>query len=141
MSIRLHPVYEILVWVHEILSGLTVDGVIHAIKNAPTTYYFWWHDLIKSAPQHILIETTLIVFIIWLMFIRRTVDPKKAAFNKLSDKEVDWLVDSWEPEPLVPEQAPNAEAMTSGMLVSYFKNDRIALRTTRLERVRQQTVF
>lgn len=37
----------------------------------------------------------------WLLFIRRTVDPKKVSKNaKLSKKEIEWLIESWQPEPL-----------------------------------------
>jgi len=57
--------------------------------------------LLKDAPEHIVIETFLVLFIIWLMFIRRTVDPNKASKNqKLSKQEEQWLMDTWEPEPL-----------------------------------------
>lgn len=42
-------------------------------------------------------------FILWLVFIRRTIDPKKPLQqNTLTQKEIDWLIDTWQPEPLVP---------------------------------------
>ena len=49
-----------------------------------------------------LIETGMIVFIIWLLFIRKTGDPKKASKAKLSKPEQDELISDWQPEPLVP---------------------------------------
>lgn len=79
----------------------------------------WWYELYKQDPQHILIETALVCFIIWLLFIRRTVDPKKGKINeKLTAKEIDWLIDSWQPEPLVPvELDEKAKAIVDGMLI------------------------
>ena len=72
----------------------------------------------KEAPQHVLIETGLIVFIVWLTFIRRTVDPGKASKNdKLSKKETDWLIDTWEPEPLVPKMTSLENQINSNMMV------------------------
>ena len=95
-----------------------IDGVIAGIKviheltpakawdfivQAPANYEKWWFGLLRDSPQHILIETSLIVFILWLVLIRRTVDPKKAAAPpKLTPKEIDWLVETWQPVPLVP---------------------------------------
>jgi hypothetical protein len=78
------------------------EKVLDWVVSAPKLYDNWWRNLLQEAPQHILIETGLIFFIIWLVFVRRTVDPGKIAKNnKLSKKEVDWLLESWSPEPLV----------------------------------------
>ncbi len=79
----------------------------------------WWYELYKEDPQHILIETALVCFIIWLLFIRRTVDPKKGKINeKLTSKEIDWLIDSWQPEPLVPlELDEKSKVIVDSMIV------------------------
>lgn len=65
-------------------------------------YKAWWWNLYEEAPLHIFVETGLILFIIWLLFIRKTIDPLKSSTKKLTDEEVKWLVDTWEPEPLAP---------------------------------------
>lgn len=71
------------------------------ISRLPGMYQEWWLNLYHESPQHIVIETGLLLFIIWLLFIRRTVDPNQTKKNeKLSSKEVEWLIDTWKPEPL-----------------------------------------
>jgi len=83
------------------ISNLDRAQVVDFVVNAPQHYTIWWKSLLKDAPEHIVIETFLVLFIIWLMFIRRTVDPNKASKNqKLSKQEEQWLMDTWEPEPL-----------------------------------------
>ena len=79
------------------------DKVKDLIIHGPQYYYSWWIKLLNENPYHVIVESGLILFIIWLMFIRRTVDPTKETKSKLTQKEIDWLVDTWVPEPLVPE--------------------------------------
>ena len=94
--------------------------------NWPSYYKYWWMTLYEEAPHHIFIETALICFIIWLIFIRRTVDPNKASNReKLSKKEVDWLVETWQPEPLVPPLNATQKALSDSMVVSYFIRNHI----------------
>ena len=77
--------------------------VIEFVITAPTKYKTWWNNLYSDSPEHIFIETGLILFIIWLVFIRSTIDPTKAATNaQLTERDIDYLVDTWEPEPMVP---------------------------------------
>eukprot|EP01031_Cornospumella_fuschlensis_P035021 gene35021-42410_t len=58
-----------------------IDGVIAGIKviHELTPAKAWDFIVQRDSPQRILIETSLIVFILWLVLIRRTVDSKKAA--------------------------------------------------------------
>jgi hypothetical protein len=90
------------------------------VVHAPQLYDNWWRTLLRESPQHILIETGLIFFIFWLVFVRRTVDPGKISKNnKLSKKEVDWLLETWMPEPLVPseEDVKSVDMMVKGLFV------------------------
>lgn len=99
-----NPLFEVLVEGFRSLKHLKAEDVWNLIINFPRNYEIWWGTLFREAPQHILIETTLIIFIIWLVFIRRTVDPKKTnEKEKLSQREIDWLIETWQPEPLVPQ--------------------------------------
>ena len=85
------------------VSNIKIDSFVQIIISAVTSYENWWMKLYHEAPQHILIETGLICFIVWLLFIRRTVDPTKITKNdKLSEKEINFLIDTWEPAPIVP---------------------------------------
>ena len=91
-------------------------------------YKDWWMKLYYESPQHIIIETGLLMFIVWLMFIRKTVDPtRESKNNKLTEKEIQWLVDTWTPEPLVPPLDERSEAICNSAVVScrwwiIFKN-------------------
>lgn len=62
--------------------------------------------LIEDAPQRFTIEVCLIVVILYILFVKKSYDPKKRGFGGrrpegLSQKEIDELVATWEPEPLV----------------------------------------
>jgi serine palmitoyltransferase len=76
-----------------------------AALNAPTFYYNWWVELYREAPHHVIIESMLAFFIIWLMFVRQTVDPSKAFKDqRITEAEIEENVREWEPEPLVPDE-------------------------------------
>lgn len=98
-----NPLFELVVWAVESSKKINSEYVWDLVTHAPQYYEAWWTRVLKESPQHILIETGLLLFIVWLMFIRRTVDPAKVSSKmKLSSKEQEWLIETWEPEPLVP---------------------------------------
>ncbi len=68
----------------------------------PSDYANWWIAEAHNNPTHVFVETVLVIFIIWLIFIRKTVDPNRESKNsKLTPKEVQWLIDTWDPDPLI----------------------------------------
>ncbi len=75
--------------------------------------------LYREAPHHIFVETGLILFIAWLFLIRGTTDPEKISKtkNELTEKEIDWLVATWEPEPLVSIIDSRKETISNSMMV------------------------
>lgn len=102
-EVATNPLFREVVWIIDNWKKLNKELLFDVIYNAPTYYKYWWTRLLLESPEHVIIETALIVFIIWLVFIRRTVDPGKASKNeKLKPEEVQMLLDTWEPEPLVP---------------------------------------
>jgi hypothetical protein len=97
------------------------SSIFDFLCNLPILYRDWWINLYHESPQHIFIETTLVIFIIWLLFIRRTVDPNKIKKNKqLSSKEIDWLIDSWQPEPLAAKLDSRSYEICNNVMVSIF---------------------
>ena len=115
-----NPLYEVLVWSYENSKDISYDNVKDFLLHAPQYYDIWWRGLLNEAPQHVLIETGLICFIIWLMFIRRTVDPVKPVKDvKFTEKEIMELVDTWEPEPLVPTLSKKSHKISSNMMVIF----------------------
>lgn len=97
----INPAFEFILSTYHKLKQLDKETIVDLITNAPQYYTAWWTMLLKEAPEHLIIETGLIFFIIWLLFIRKTVDPVKSSKDSLSKKEVEWLIDTWKPEPLV----------------------------------------
>jgi len=82
------------------------------VVNAPVLYTEWWLELYRDSPHHIIIETGLGMFIIWLMFVRQTVDPRRAyKDNRITEAEVEENIKDWEPEPLVPAPSARDKAM------------------------------
>jgi serine palmitoyltransferase len=84
--------------------NLTLDELKTGFYNFPSAYHQWWMRLWEKNPVHLFVETLLIAFIFWLMFIRKTVDPKKKVKDGSSFTRADISnLASWVPEPLVPE--------------------------------------
>lgn len=115
-----HPLVEVLQWTLQSVRDLKHTNIRELLVNAPKNYSQWWIRVFNDAPQHVLIETGLIVFIIWLLFIRKTIDPKKASKggNKLKKEEIDWLVETWVPDPLVPPLTEVQKAIVQSAKVS-----------------------
>ena len=114
-----NPAFIAFIEIVENTKNLTKADIKDIFYNFPEHYQKWWNHLYRDAPIHILIETTMIVFILWLTFIRKTADPKKKSTEdvKFNKKEVEWLVNSWEPEPLVPELTPDQQILNSNRVV------------------------
>lgn len=113
-----NPAFELLLSIYNTLNGLNKENILEMLKNAPQTYSVWWTTLLKESPEHLVIETGLIIFIGWLVFVRRTVDPVKSSKNlSLSKKEEDWLVETWNPEPLATPISEKDEMISDCMMV------------------------
>jgi serine palmitoyltransferase len=118
-SMHTNPAFETFIWFVERTENLTLEEVKELIIHFPENYRVWWNNLYRESPIHVLIETGLVLFIFWLIFIRRTVDPKKASkqnLEKLTPQEVDWLVKTWQPEPLVPDLTEQQIEQNAGMV-------------------------
>lgn len=70
-----------------------------ALLHMPKTYWEYIQTVFERSPEHVIIETLLIVFVLYVMIIKKP--EKKNKTDKLSKEEVAGLVDEWEPEPLV----------------------------------------
>jgi len=81
--------------------NLSLSSALSFVYSLPRMYSRWWWQLFEDSPRHVVLETILICFLIWLMFLKKTPDPKKKPKLELSDKEINELVEEWTPEPLV----------------------------------------
>lgn len=72
--------------------------------------------IIHLGATHVVIETALIIVILYILIFKRSYDPKKRGYGargvaSLSQKEQDELIADWEPEPLVSQ--PKGLAVTT----------------------------
>lgn len=111
------PLFEGIVWAYQVWSTATFSGLVDLLVHGPQRYEKWWRGLLNDAPLHILIETFLIGFIIWLMYFRSREDPKKSKQSILTDKEKKKLLAEWVPEPLVPALTMQQAAISSSRMV------------------------
>jgi hypothetical protein len=113
-----NPLFEELVWFLGVLKTLNAETVKDYIVHGPQYYFRWLKSVVIDTPEHFVIETALICFIIWLMFIRKTVDPQKIAKNnRLTKREEDELIDSWHPEPFIKKVDSAAAEVSARSLV------------------------
>lgn len=78
-------------------SAVSQGEVKEAIRLAPRVYGEWWSTLVRESPEHVAVETLLIIFVVFLLMAG-----KRKPAEKLTKAEMDELIREWEPEPLVP---------------------------------------
>lgn len=77
-----------------------VDISLETIQNLPNAYKTWWFNLLREDPIHVLIETCLLMFIGYLVFVKRSSDWRKIQKQRLSEAEKEELIREWTPAPL-----------------------------------------
>jgi serine palmitoyltransferase len=80
------------------------EEIVELIASSPWMYKDWWLNLVKDDPLHVLVETTLLVSIIY-MVVSRTNEGYKHPSEKLTEAEQDQLLTEWksvERAPLTP---------------------------------------
>ena len=95
---------EVIVHVKYVSEYLLNVNYMDIVRTGPGLYKDWWIQLASEAPQHVFIETCLLLFILWLTFVRQTVDPKMAYKNeRITDAEREENIAEWSPDPIVPD--------------------------------------
>lgn len=113
-----NPLFDLLVAVYKASQTITKDKLYDLFIHAPNYYIQWWISLLKESPLHLVIETGLCLFIVWIVFIRRTIDPTKSSKNpKLTKKEEEWLIETWQPDPIVPKLNMKEQRISNSILV------------------------
>mmetsp|Transcript_18199 Transcript_18199/g.37369 ORF Transcript_18199/g.37369 Transcript_18199/m.37369 type:complete len:542 (+) Transcript_18199:18-1643(+) len=69
-----------------------------ALILAPSAYGEWWISLVHDDPWHVVVETMLLVFILYLVFLKK----QKKVRSELTEADVEDLIAEWKPAPLVP---------------------------------------
>ena len=86
-------------------SGHVLNGnyeeVLATLESLPDLYIKWWITLYHDSPRHIIVETSLILFLVWLIFFKKTASEKTMSQDNLPEGIKNRLIDSWKSEPLV----------------------------------------
>eukprot|EP00977_Amphora_coffeiformis_P008524 scaffold1931_cov162-Amphora_coffeaeformis.AAC.1 len=67
---------------------------LSTIQSWPLLYSQWWWDLVQTNPLHVLVETTLIVSIIYILLYRTRTDWRTTS-DPLSEAEEEQLLREW----------------------------------------------
>jgi serine palmitoyltransferase len=78
-----------------------VEEVVELIASFPWMYKDWWLNLVTDDPLHVLVETTLLVSIIY-MIVSRTTEGYKNVSEKLTEVEQAALLREWKSVERVP---------------------------------------
>jgi serine palmitoyltransferase len=116
-SAKTNPAYVTFMDFLRRTENLTVAELKENIINFPANYRKWWYDLWVKDPVHLVVETCLVIFIFWLLLIRKTADPKKKVKDGSSFTRSDISnLASWSPEPLVPALTAQQVAQNSSQV-------------------------
>nr|CCA26292.1 serine palmitoyltransferase putative [Albugo laibachii Nc14] len=97
----------------EAVVSLDLERIQAAFLNLPHSYYDYICGIYRRSPEHVIIETFLIVFVIYITFCKK--DRPKQERVQLTEKEVQELCDEWTPEAIVPPQRSDS----AGQLDAY----------------------
>lgn len=91
---------------------VTLPEIADAFTSFPVLYKDWWLNLVANDPIHVLVETTLIIAIVYFL-VSRSKDWKASdEKEKLTPKEENELLNDWKQNvrvPLAPKVQPQAE--------------------------------
>lgn len=92
------------------MSAEVLSSAMDSLGHLGAAYRAWWLSLLETQPQHIAIETVLILFILWLLFFQRTSRPYERTkdVSDLEESTIDELVTLWRDEQRKPLVAPPA---------------------------------
>ena len=83
----------------------SLKEIVDLLWSFPLLYKEWWWNLVTHDPLHVLVETTLLVSIIYMMVSRSTEGYKKDSSERLTQAEQEELLREWKDHgrsPLVP---------------------------------------
>ena len=102
------------------------------ILNLVQRYQSWWMNLFREEPVHVLIETLLLAFIGYLVFVKRERNWRNDQKQHLSDMEKEELVTEWEPEPLVAASSESMNVASSEIVIHKVMGTLIEIESERV---------
>jgi len=92
------------------IGHLDYGKAVTFVEGAPARYYQWWLKMVEESPGHVIVETLLIILLVYVLIFNKTGEAAgkggKSALE-LTEKEIDGLVAEWKPEPLEGEGTGN----------------------------------
>ncbi|KAF0686180.1 Aste57867_21966 [Aphanomyces stellatus] len=86
----------------EAYASKDVAELWRVLERIPWTYSNYIKTIYDRSPEHVIIETFLIVFIFYISFVKKSSSRAKGDTGvKLTEREIQALCDEWTPEPLV----------------------------------------
>lgn len=55
---------------------LGLESAGQFVWNSPRMYLQWWLNLVQEDPGHVVVETALIAFIVYILVFKKTLNPK-----------------------------------------------------------------
>jgi len=92
-------------------SAMSMEGVLQVTASYLVAYRKWWMNLLTEDPVHLLVETMLLLFVVYLIFRKdtqkgyKTTTAEKGNEYALTEREKDELLREWKKrgrEPLAP---------------------------------------
>lgn len=109
----------------KLLEHVYAGQVLTAVQLAPAAYATWWVTLFREDPNHVYVETALVLLIVYLIFSRKSTSKKTTSLTK---REIDELVAEWQPAPLVPALTPaETHRARTAPIVDKFEGARVKL--------------
>lgn len=70
-------------------------NLVSLCKSLLRSYKDWWLNLVQKDPIHVLIETILVSFLAYLIFYQKKKETRKKMKDRLSDSEIEHLLEDW----------------------------------------------
>ena len=81
--------------IYSTLKTTTYEDLLTILPSYVETYKQWWLDLVREDPVHVLIETLLVSFLLYLVLIRKKEHYRKKMQDRLTEKEIEGLLREW----------------------------------------------
>lgn len=88
----------------------TVSDLPKILLDLPPRYRAWWIELVSEDPVHVVVETILIAFVLYMFWLRRSVGSPGGQGQKLTEAEKEDLIREW----VETERAALVPALESG---------------------------
>jgi hypothetical protein len=109
------------------LSESWPQSLLLRISQLPHKYRAWWLELLRNDPVHVLVETVLLSFLLYLVILRKKSDGRAQFRDRLNDEETDELLREWKQRGRAPLATPALASETHSLTVQSVDGPYITL--------------